>query len=296
MLIWIRGLACFLLLSAAGAAEGWVATTWKDAPAWTAEFAGMKAIVAPAAGRLVWFGPTGGDNLLYLPPGGEIAVGGAHLHGGHQGWLGPQARWNWPPPPGWEAGAVSSEAVGDTVTLRLPANPQGPNPAPSIDRTYRITTNGLVCALRWRDAQAPWHAMHVLQVPRTMRIAPVLVQPTAEVPAGVKFALNMKDDVLFPGSVLDHQQLTIIPAKLGGKIFLPAQPLHGTFGNQVLTLEPVVTSGVAAGEADQGLQTQVYISNEGQPYLELEQCSKLLLPGTDGSASAEFTLRITPLQ
>ena len=276
---------------AAAATAAWTATTWHDAPAWSAQLGSATAIVSPGTGRLVWFGPTGGDNLLYLPPGGSLNVGGAQLHGGHQGWLGPQARWNWPPPAGWEAGAESTTVDGATITLQLPSNEH----APRIERIYRVTPTGLACSLRWRDPQA-WSAMHVLQVPRTVQIAPLTVVPSPEVPAGVIFAVELSKDVLPEACVLDGLVLTLKPSKKAAKIFLPAQPLRATIGGQELTIDAATTHGVPAGAVAHELPTQVFLSQAGQPYLELEQCSTLLLPDTDGVAAVEFTMRITPLR
>lgn len=270
------------------AAETWKPTTWTSAPAWTAEVGQATVIVAPAVGRLVWFGPTGGGNLLFMPPGGSIPVGGSVLHGGHQCWLGPQARWVWPPPAAWEAGALTCEIAGARLTLHLPADPKGP----ALTRTYTIEGDTLRCSLSWADADRGWHAMHVVQVPKTMVVDPVTAKATPEVPNGCRFAVDRLGDVLPEGCTRDGDRLTLRAEKAGGKAFLPQQDLRGRLDGWILAVLPGGTHGKPAGLADLGMSTQVMLTIAESPYIELEQCSDLLLPGEDGIASVDMLLRL----
>jgi hypothetical protein len=247
------------------------------------------AIVSPKVGRLIWFGPHGGGNLLYVPEGGSLAVAEATLHGGHQFWLGPQTRWTWPPPPAWEAPALTATVDGDVLTLRLPDGAG----VPGVTRTYAIEAFGLRCGVRWSDSGRAWHAMHVLQVPRAMRIEPVLVRPTAEIPRGCRFEVEYRGDVLPDGCAFAGERLSLAPATRGAKAFLPCQPLRGTLDGWVLTMLPGEINGRPAGVADLGLNTQVYLGPPERPYLELEQCSDLLLPDADGIASVDMVLSLT---
>lgn len=284
-------LLALLLVTSASGEDTWRTTTWADGPAWSAEIGEATAIVSASLGRLIWFGPRGGDNLLYVPAGGALAIGEATLYGGHQFWLGPQERWRWPPPTIWEAAAVSHQIDGALLTLRLPA---GDAVVPGIIRTYRIEAQGLRCGVRWSDGERPWHAMHVVQVPRAMRLDPVVVHPTDDLPQGCRFDVEGRGDVLpMHCSFAAGDTLELVPATLGAKIFLPPQPLRGVLGEWALTVHPGEVTGRPAGTADHGLNTQVYLAQPHRPYLELEQCSNLLLPGSAGHAAMDVVLSLS---
>jgi hypothetical protein len=278
-----------LLVAHATGEDSWRATTWDNGPAWSAEVGDATAIVSVTRGRLIWFGPHGGDNLLYVPEGGSLNVAGAVLHGGHHCWLGPQSRWQWPPPLAWESGAVSAERDGALLTLHMPDGIG----VPSLTRTYLIEDRTLRCGLRWSDSERPWHAMQVLQVPRAMRLDPVVVRPAEDLPRGCLFDVEGQGDTLPLACTIIAHHLTLVPATLGAKVFLPPQPLRGVLGAWALTMLPGTVHGRAAGIADRGLTTQVYLGQPVHPYIELEQCGDLLLPDADGFASVEMILQIT---
>ena len=278
----IRHCWLLLLLALAGCGDGWQRCAWEGQPAWTCNDGGMCAVVSEARGRLVSFGPVNGPNLLFVPTGGGIQIGSAQLHGGHQVWLGPQARWYWPPPPAWEAGAVETTLAGDVLTVRLPAAVG----VPTLTRQYRLNADGLWCNVRWPDDGQDWQAIHILQTPLAMHLHPYAVTPTDELPLGCHVGSQAGKDVLPLTWTMSDQHLASMALPGGSTVTIPVQPLRGDLDGWTLEMMPVPGAS--------GLATKVFSAPTELGYHELEQFSPMLRGRLPGSSDAAVTLRATP--
>lgn len=88
--------------------------------------------ISPQLGRVVAFGPTGGDNLLWVADEEQRNPGkrGWSNYGGDKVWPSPQGDWpkshgrSWPPTPGIDGPAWSLiNQTGNTITLQSPISP-----------------------------------------------------------------------------------------------------------------------------------------------------------------------------
>lgn len=288
-------LAWVLSAAAAGESGEWRSATWNGEAAWTAAEGGWIAVVSPSRGRLVEIRHPASGTVVLRAPERLVPVGAAWLGGGHQVWLGPQERWQWPPPAVWEGAAASAEVVQHDLVLRLPAGPD----APALERRYAWQRGELRCTVAWRDLR-PWCALHVLRVDGGVA-APVRIEPNADAPHG--FAIRDCSDGSpstsrfawpQPGiePVGDLLRLVSMPRRKW-KAYLPLQPLTVAVAGGAMRMRAGPVVGRVVGESDHGLTSQVYLAPSEAGYIEIEQVSPLLLPLADGG-DAVATLLIRP--
>ncbi len=272
-----------LLLPVCPAAEdaNWIATSWRDSPAWSSSVAGWTAVVCPALGRLVSLQPDGGPEFLQVvagTPGDLRASGGAlGVLGGHQCWLGPQSGWDWPPPAGWErAAAELSETAGGTLRLAFTAV----SPWPTLQRSYRWDGAVLVATVAW-DAPRPAFAMQLLSLQPAVQMS---VRRTVEdgLPHGFAvrtpasgLAIERVFDLPIAGIDIDGVWLRLVRANGWVKVHAAEQALTASLGSANISITRGASKGRRIGEPDHGLVSQVFIGADS-PYVEIEQMSPVL--------------------
>jgi hypothetical protein len=278
-------LLCFLTPAIASASVDWKETTWHGERAWRSESGAVVAIVSERRSRLIHFGPADALNLLSAPP---VAAAPTEEQispnwGGHRFWLGPQSRWNWPPPTDWEFARAAS-VTSEQGVLRL-AHPQTSTAYPAMVREYRWEADKLRCTVKWRGGDKPFYAMHVfaVNVPTSIRAK---LYRWDRVPHGT---VGIVGDTPNAPTALPHPAASVVGdsleiksgiavAKLG---FFP-QPLTISTGGWSLTVHPGVHRGIAIESPDFGYLTQVWVGRESATFAELEQLSPYLLPDNDG--------------
>lgn len=269
-------IVCVVFVALAGCqqrdvrATDWHHITWADSPAWEADSNGIRAIVSERYGRLVWFGPIDGPNLLFVPPGGSVIVGGAALHGGHQCWLGPQDRWHWPPPQSWES-AAQVTIRGPDLILDLPSSDR----FPTITRRYRFTDGALLCGVRWSPSPSTgWFPMQVFQVPRDMRIAQLHLTPGI----GLSATSHLPAEWVITGDMLNPEA-----TPNAARADVAAQTLRGTLNGWELVVAPASDAPTGA------VGTVLCVSTPAGGYQELEQFGAVQ---NSGGAESMTTLTV----
>jgi hypothetical protein len=263
---------------AAKSAVTWQPTTWQGERALVSISHGWRAVVSLERGRLIHFGPADRElNLLFAP----LTRDDRNAWGGHRLWLGPQSTWTqiWPPPEAWEnSGPESFTVEGDVLRMHLRDAGDG---WPRLTRTYRWDGAKLVCDAESSGGSRSAQIIHIIQVPAST-VATAEARPEENLPAGyVKLPFNAHGPernfaspphVSRTGDLLSLRQAGGIE-KLG---FHP-QTLVGRAGTYELRLGRGAQHGLVTGNLppDQGFFTQVYLSQSGAAFIELEQLSPL---------------------
>ncbi|AOS44103.1 hypothetical protein Verru16b_01164 [Lacunisphaera limnophila] len=264
----------------AGATE-WQPVTWHGEPAFASASAGWRAVVSVTRGRLMHFGPDGQDTNLLLAP---ATRANRNRLGGHRLWLGPQTSWKgfWPPASAWEyeePAKVTSE--GGLLRFVMPESPDG---WPRLTRTYHWAGAELICGAEASGGTRPAQFIHILQVPASMEVK-TEVHPESDFPAGYvrltstagPFATRFAPP---PHATLAGSTLTLRHTGAVGKFGFRPQPLIGTLGGFSLRVARGTQTGAVVGEPDEGFHTQVYLSEEHEAFVELEELSPLFAPGS----------------
>ena len=268
------------LLAAATRATEWTATTWHDEPAWESRSAGWHAIVSATRARLMHFGPDGGEvNLLLAPP----TRANRNRLGGHRLWLGPQTDWPgfWPPPAAWEYQEAETVSAANGV-LRLTMRDAGAG-WPRLVRTYHWAGGNLVCCAEWSGGARPAQVIHILQVPPATTVR-ALVRPAEGYPAGYvrllssagPFAARFAPPV---HASLEGEVLTLRHTDTVGKYGFRPQPLTGARDGYELVVARGAQTGEVVDEPDEGFHSQVYLSEGGESFAEIEQLSPRFAAG-----------------
>ena len=257
-------------------AATWTPFTWNGEPAWASSSQGWRAVVSVTRGRLMHFGPEGGDTNLLLAP---ATRANRNRLGGHRLWLGPQSTWAkfWPPPEAWEyrePTAVAQDA--GVLRLTMPATDDG---WPQLTRTYHWVGAGLVCGAEFSGGSRPAQFVQILQVPPSVRVS-AEAKPETDFPAGYvrlsPFAAKFDEP---PQVARTNQSLVLQHNGVVVKLGFRPQPLTGRIGGFDLRVSRGTSTGVTVGEPDEGFHTQVYLSEANEAFAELEQLSPLFAPG-----------------
>ncbi len=293
----IRPFLSVLLLFGCGVAaragdDPWQVATWNGERALVSTAQGWKAVVSLDRGRLMYFGVANREvNLLLAPP----SRANRDVLGGHRLWLGPQATWAkfWPPPAAWEYSAPESYTIaGGALRLIMPDAGDG---WPRLTRTYCWDGPRLVCGAEISGGTRAAQIIQIFQVP-THTLVTVQAQPEKDFPAGyvelpstagpfaARFPQPQQVTRRTDNLVLRHNGEVV---KLG---FRP-QPLLGTADDFILHVRRATPAGPAAGEPDEGFYSQVYLSNGGQGFIELEQLSPLFAAGSAGAFATVLEAR-----
>ena len=290
----LRGVAIVVISIPTVSAAEWSAATWRGLPAFRSEQGGWTAAVCPQWGRLVSVTAPDGQELLHVSDKPSLADCQGGTAGGHMVWLGPQARWNWPPPAQWEYSAATSVVSGGALSLQLP---EGTPQQPGLTRRYAWTSEGLRCSVSWR-AEGRWHALQVFQVraDARVRLTPVVREG---LPAG--FAVRTGNGGMWdtsirlpqPCLISEGSDVIVQRADPFQKIFFPLQAPRISFGSWNLALERLAHDGGGENdEPDNGLPTQIF-AGQAWEMIEVEQASPML-DGSTTAALAEVVLRILP--
>lgn len=105
------------LCDAEGCAAAIQRMTYRAWPAYRLTDGSTEAVVVPALGRVMSFGPIGGPNLLWNLAGSKPAAGDWHNWGGDKMWPAPQSAWlewcgrKWPPDAAWDGAPHTAQVV-----------------------------------------------------------------------------------------------------------------------------------------------------------------------------------------
>lgn len=271
-----------------GAATEWTATTWAGEAAWTARDGGLVATVSERWGRLVDVRPVdeGQAVVALADPGTESMIGA------HSAWLGPQELWGWPPPGDWERHppvAVQSRKGAELIVIHSRKDGDWPR----LRRRYGWVGGALRCTVEWTAGDIPLHALQVLRV-RADHIAVTDVSGRVVVRTDDGPPRPLADEVL-PGITRHDECLLLRRAEQKRKVFMPRQPLRiAAGGGRTLSFTWIGDGGLAVGQPDDGLPTQVYLPAVGSDWIEIEQASDLLLNASDGTAWSTVEIRLEP--
>lgn len=278
----MRWMLAFLLAAAAvaGRAGDWVRTTWHDEPAWESQAQGWRAVVSMTRARLMHFGPADtGANLLLAPP----TRANRNRLGGHRLWLGPQTEWPrfWPPPAAWEYQEAESVAVADGV-LRLTMGDAGAG-WPRLVRTYHWDGGNLVCGAETSGGTRPAQLIQILQVPSATTVR-ATVHPAGGYPAGYVRLLSTAGPFtarFVPPlhASLAGDVLTLRHTNTVGKYGFRPQALTGALDGHELVVARGAQTGAVVDEPDEGFLSQVYLSEGGESFVEIEQLSPRFAAG-----------------
>jgi hypothetical protein len=278
-----RWLICLLLLTGLGArlaGAEWSPITWNREAAYASSSAGWRAVVSVVRGRLMHFGPAGSDLNLLLAPTGTI---NRNRLGGHRLWLGPQAEWphGWPPPDAWEYRAPESVAT-EAGVLRLAMPPTG-DAWPRLTRTYHWDGASLVCGAEFSGGTRPAQFVHILQVRPGMTVS-AEARPEESFPAGYVLLPSTAGSFSARFTPPPHVTRTGDALTLGhtgvvAKLGFRPQTLAGRIDGHELRVSRGAQTGVIVRDPDEGFHTQVYLSEAGEAFAELEQLSPLFSPG-----------------
>jgi len=276
------GLVCVLLAGLlAGARAGeWTSTTWHGESAWESRSAGWRAVVSVTRARLMHFGPDGSDVNLLLAP--ETRANRNRL-GGHRLWLGPQSEWPgfWPPPAAWEYQEAET-VTGEAGVLRLAMAPTG-EAWPRLVRTYHWDGAALVCGAEISGGTHPAQFVHILQVPSATTVR-ATVHPAEGYPAGYVRLLSSAGPFAArfappPHASLAGDALTLRHIDTVGKYGFRPQTLTGARGGYELIVARGAQRGEVVDEPDEGFHSQVYLSEGGESFVEIEQLSPRFAAG-----------------
>ena len=104
-------------------------TTFAGLDAWRLTDGRTEAVVVPAWGRVMSYGPIGGPNWLWVNSQKEFKPGEWRNHGGDKTWLAPQAQWRvvhggaWPPPREWDGMAHKAGVKDGKLWMVSPVQP-----------------------------------------------------------------------------------------------------------------------------------------------------------------------------
>ncbi len=267
----------------------WRETEWSGERAYASTSGTYEAVVSVARARLIFFGPAGGDNLLYVPP----DLSNRAEWGGHRVWLGPQSEWsrNWPPPSAWEASAAERVDVeGGRLELLMPSTG---DEWPRLRRIYRWEDGELRCDARIDGGRRAAQIIHVVQVLANAEVS-VRTEPSTEEPRGyVQLHLGRGDHPIKtfpepPHVQAEGSRLTLRHVGKMEKLGFRQQPLTARIGAETVRVKVGVSSGRVESTPDEGFVTQVYLSGARAPLIELEQLSPLF--ARDQEASFEVVL------
>jgi hypothetical protein len=287
----------FLLLwPLRGVAQEWSRICWNDEPAWQSECRGWKAVVSVARGRLVFWGRSGGENILYVSRKAEplnTSDPNPPSWGGHRVWLGPQSLWNsgWPPPRSWEYAPAQKVGVGEgKLSLGVAAT----GVFPGWIRSYVWKEGALQNSVEWDGASRALYAFQVFalrpevcarvnapvsaQLPKGMALLPIWERPGVRRQFDLPLAcVTRKGDVVIVNVTKQRQRIGV-PA-----VDIDCLSPWGNFSVRRL----------AEGEgipAEDGLETQIYAGDANSFFLEVEQLS-LLMKSRHGPARFTVVLR-----
>jgi hypothetical protein len=300
LLLWICavGHAAPGVFSEVGA--DWTQTSYNGEKAWASRRGSVLAVISEARGRLLYLGKGDGSaNLLSasFPCAAPTNANSSPNWGGHRFWLGPQARWIWPPLTEWEYSAAAKTGVdGDVLKLEFPrTNPD----YPALTREYAWQGTRLRATVRWKDDGRAYYGMHVVAVQAP---AEIIATPhkTDAVPCGL---VAVRIDGYDVNGFLPHPAIreedgrAHLRSGLGksSKYAFPIQTLSVPRAEGwVLAMHPGPSEGVPVGASDGGLLSQVWVGNAGSTFAEIEQLSPLLLGDERGQCSSTCFLEAQP--
>lgn len=273
----------------------WTSTLFLNAPAWESQNGPLVAIVSASRCRLLYFGATDRSNNLLSAPdqAPNPSKDEAPNWGGHRFWLGPQARWVWPPLRDWEfAEARTITTMGDRLVVEHPQT--DPN-YPALIRTYSWEGQALNCTVTWKDDGRAYYGMHVFAVDAPAKLTCSLSK-SPQCPEGAVLVamdgfkttgLTDTPALLFNGDRLEISSGSTEQAKVG--LFPQALELTRRDG-WTLRLSPGSFTGIPIGSSDAGLLTQLWVGSHEHSFAELEQLSPILLGGAEGLCSSTCLL------
>lgn len=280
--------------------KDWTPTNFLGEKAWASKKDSVLAVVSEARGRLLYLGKEDGSLNLLSAPAVCAAPSSANASpnwGGHRFWLGPQARWIWPPLSDWEYSAASKVSVEDEV-LRLEL-PRTNAEYPALTREYAWQGTRLRATVRWKDDGRAYYGMHVVavQAPAEIAAAP---QKTTERPLGfASVRIDGYDVTGFLPSPSVREDNGRVQLRSGlaksAKYAFPAQTLSVPRSEGwSLALHPGPSEGVPVGSSDGGLLSQAWIGDAASGFSEIEQLSPLLLGDERGLCASTCFIEATP--
>ncbi len=261
----------------------------------------VSLVVAPAIGRIVYYGPAAGPNLLWEQAGlrGKtvtLAQGRKEWanFGGDKLWPAPQSKWNWPPDPYLDGiGHTATALKGGSVRLVSAASPD------SGIRFERVITmdaaDGSVTIrntmLNTGDQDVEWSVWEVAQVAEP-RWCEMPIVASAGLPKGwTAIGPNVPQAgyvAARPGSVRLRRHAAKA-AKIGG--WSPHGLVRARVGAWELTLRATVEP--EGGYPDGGCPQEIFSSPDPLKYMELELLGpvRLLQPGDSQTLTTIWSLR-----
>jgi len=270
----------------------WTRTEFLGAPAWQSQSGNTLAIVSEQRCRLLYLGTADRSlNLLSAPakPAEPTPDNSAPNWGGHRFWLGPQARWIWPPLKGWEfSAAAKCSTSGGELSLSQPSSDAN---YPDLTRSYAWEGTRLRCTVSWKDDGRAYYGMHVVAVDAPAEISAVpTTSPTA--PEGVvAVRIDGFDTTGITAHPAARRNGTALAFRTGSernaKVGFTPQPLRCVrAAGWTLVMHPGPSTGVPIGASDAGHLTQLWVGQPHVPFAELEQLSPILLGDKDGLCSS----------
>lgn len=286
------------LLRSTGSAETiWKRIQWHEEAAWESHQKGIQAVVSEERARLIYLGTEEGrHNLLNapLPRKEPLASDASPNWGGHRFWLGPQSRWNWPPPKDWEfSSAQNTEVIESKIVLHL--SHRDPD-YPEVEREYAWEGSRLRCTVRWRGGPRPFYAMQVVAIDLPAEMV-VKLQPRDDIPQGLIRVVGDKPNhsPLPHGAVnVEKDHATIRSGVAVGKFGVAPQSLTVRRDNIDLILYPGPLHGTATDSPDLGYLTEIWVGDSSSKFCELEQISPYLLAADDGWCGSTVYLEARP--
>ncbi len=231
----------------------------------------VDVIIVPDIGRIVRYGPRGGENLLWENPQSDqyvSAMGGWNNYGGDKLWAWPQSTWNWPPPPQMDAGPYRARVDVARGQVEL-AGPDSEKMGISGSRVIRLDADGSLhvtsritaAAAGSRNAVAPWT---VTQVREPQEIRAHLLDGQASPKADAGFPA--------PSPVNGNWLAWTMDFGTSGKVFMAADVLSAKVGERWLTCTLLTRSAVpTTAQIYQSAKSESYTRPTGTPqYGELE--------------------------
>lgn len=278
----------------------WAPTEFLGEKAWASKQGAVLAVVSEARGRLIYLGKGDGSLNLLSAPAVRAAPTNADSSpnwGGHRFWLGPQARWIWPPLTDWEYSAAARVSVEDAV-LKLEF-PRANCDYPALAREYAWQGTRLRATVRWKDDGRAYYGMHVFALQAPAEII-ATTRKSAEFPAGF---VSVRLDGYDVSGFLPHKAVREENGRVwlrsglakSAKYAFPVQTLSVPRADGwVLELHPGPSEGVPVGSSDGGFLSQAWIGDASGAFSEIEQLSPLLLGDERGLCSSSCFVEAVP--
>jgi hypothetical protein len=232
-------------------------------------------VVVPKIGRVMWFGYTGGKNLLWEDTNfsGKSPKRQEYInYGGDKLWPAPQSLWGWPPDPNIDGPAHSVEVIPNGIRMKSPVGK-----GISVQFTREITLDPVKAEVKFRNRMENRGTRQTLAAWQVTQIAePDFVRMPFESAPGLPKGWHGYGEESLDARYHEVQSGGLIirrgpekSRKFGG--FHPSGELSAQFGStRFLSTSPVLRGQTYV---DQNSPMQVYTNQNPSPYIELEHTS-----------------------